>query len=78
MNSDMAKGLKNCFIAAGKGVMKAGISAITEQVEEKLLKDYKAKGVKKIEGIFGGKGNEQEAFKKAMEVKFHYDLWKAS
>merc|ERR1719209_2814656 len=47
--------------------MKAGISAITEQVEEKLLKDYKAKGVKKIEGIFGGKGNEQEAFKKAME-----------
>jgi len=67
LNSDMAKGLKNCFIVAGKGVMKAGISAITEQVEEKLLKDYKAKGVKKIEGIFGGKGNEQEAFKKAME-----------
>ena len=80
LNSDMAKGLKNCFIAAGKGVMKAGISAITEQIEETLKNPGSlvktAKGI--FGGILGGKENGQEAFKKAMEVKFHYDLWKAS
>jgi len=69
LNSDMAKGLKNCFIAAGKDVMEAGISAITEQIEEtlknpgSLLKT--AKGI--FGGILGGKEDGQEAFKKAME-----------
>jgi len=60
LNSDMAKGLKNCFIAAGNDVMEAGISAITEQIEETLKNPGSL--LKTAKGIFG-----QEAFKKAME-----------
>jgi len=73
-----AKGLKKCLKAAGKDVMKSGIKWMKEQLNAKYGQRVSGKGLSGfVDLLFGprdqeieqsqAKGNEQEAFKKAME-----------
>merc|ERR1712112_167592 len=73
-----AKWLKKCLKAAGKDVMKSGIKWMKEQLNAKYGQRVSGKGLSGfVDLLFGprdqeieqfqAKGNEQEAFKKAME-----------